>query len=132
MTYSISDDCIGCGVCAKKCPEEAIEGTVKERFDIDPYLCMECGTCFDICPRSAIIDPQGRRAPQKRRRKNRVACIDNDVCAGCRNCLLNCPREAITAVKRGLFKNVYCRVDAGLCVGCRTCAEGCITGAISI
>ncbi|HUV49773.1 MAG TPA: 4Fe-4S binding protein [Anaerolineae bacterium] len=132
MTYQISKDCIGCGTCAKKCPENAIDGEIKKRFDIDPFLCIECGTCFSICPRSAVMDPDGNRPPKKRRKKISRANIDPELCAGCRTCFLNCPREAISVIKKGLFSGVYCHVDPDICIGCGTCTKFCITGAVKL
>lgn len=133
MTYRISDDCAGCGACAKKCPEEAIQGEIKVRFDIDPYLCQECGTCFDTCPRGAIIDPQGNRSPKKlKKKKLSKAHIDPSICAGCKTCFLNCPQEAISIIKKGIFSGSYCRVDAEKCAGCGTCTRFCITGAVEL
>ena len=65
MSYSINKDCIGCGACAKKCPEQAISGEVKKRFDIDSDLCTECGTCFATCTRGAVCDPDGNHSLKK-------------------------------------------------------------------
>jgi ferredoxin len=134
MPYHISEDCKGCGACAKKCPENAIEGEIKVRFDIEEYLCQECGTCFDTCPNGAIIDPEGNRSPKKRKKKKRAtAHIDPEICAGCRTCFLNCPQEAISVVKKGfIFDTTYCWVDTNICIGCGTCTLNCITGAVEL
>jgi ferredoxin len=133
MPYRISNDCIGCSACAKKCPEDAIEGELKVRFDIDPDLCQECGICFDTCPRGAIIDPDGNRSPKKLKKKKDVkAHIDPETCAGCKNCFMNCPQEAISVVKKSIFSSSYCRVDTENCVGCGTCTQFCITGAVKL
>ncbi|MBF0119419.1 MAG: 4Fe-4S binding protein [Desulfobacterales bacterium] len=134
MSYQISDDCIGCGACAKKCPQHAIEGKPKKRFDIDPFLCIECGVCFNTCPKGAIIDPFGRRPLQKgKKAKITKAKIERKLCAGCKNCLLNCPQNAIkTAKQRNIFASAYCIVDKELCSGCARCTGLCITGAVEL
>lgn len=133
MPYRISEDCAGCGACAKKCPEEAISGEIKVRFHIDPLLCEECGTCFEICPSGAIIDPEGNRSPAKGKKKKPVrAYIDPSICVGCKTCFLNCPQEAISIIKKGIFSITFCEVDTESCVGCGTCTRFCITGAVEL
>ncbi|MBF0226377.1 MAG: 4Fe-4S binding protein [Desulfobacterales bacterium] len=133
MSYSITDECIGCGSCAKKCPESAIEGKIKVRFNIDPYLCVECGTCFDICPKGAILDPLGKPSVKKGKNKKILkATISTDICAGCRTCFMNCPQDAIKFIKKGIFTRSYCFVNSEDCVGCGTCSRCCITGAIEL
>ncbi|MBN2043010.1 MAG: NADH-quinone oxidoreductase subunit I [Candidatus Aenigmarchaeota archaeon] len=53
--------CIGCGLCAKVCPNRAIEmvgvmeGSKKKRYpQIDMGKCCFCGLCQDVCPSGAI------------------------------------------------------------------------------
>jgi len=54
VTYSVTDDCVGCTLCAQHCPTGAIEMTPYEKHEIDPELCVRCGTCKTVCPADAI------------------------------------------------------------------------------
>jgi NADH-quinone oxidoreductase subunit F len=54
LNYQITDKCVGCGLCASKCPVKAIAGKVKEQYKIDVLKCVKCGVCEDSCKFNAI------------------------------------------------------------------------------
>ncbi|MBR9987088.1 MAG: 4Fe-4S binding protein, partial [Desulfosarcina sp.] len=49
-----TEACTGCGLCAKKCPQDAITGKKKEPHRLDQDKCIKCGICYDVCKFDAI------------------------------------------------------------------------------
>lgn len=55
ISYHIdAEKCKGCTACVKKCPVEAITGTIKLAHSIDTLKCIKCGACRDTCKFDAI------------------------------------------------------------------------------
>ena len=54
ISYHISDKCIGCTLCSKKCPVNAISGELKSQHTIDPNVCIKCGKCAEVCRFHAV------------------------------------------------------------------------------
>lgn len=55
IAYQITDDCIGCTICAQKCPVDAIPFDPHKKHVINKELCIKCDTCRLVCPENAVI-----------------------------------------------------------------------------
>jgi NADH:ubiquinone oxidoreductase subunit F (NADH-binding)/Pyruvate/2-oxoacid:ferredoxin oxidoreductase delta subunit len=61
--YEINEKCVGCTVCLKECPTQAISGERKKLHRIDQEACTRCGTCMLVCPpKVAAVE---KRSPVK-------------------------------------------------------------------
>ena len=49
------EKCKGCMLCNKQCPQDAIDGKVKEPQIIDDEKCIKCGVCRESCKFEAVI-----------------------------------------------------------------------------
>ena len=68
--FSVTDACIGCGLCARKCPVQAIEMQGEGRQARPAWTkenCAVCLGCVHRCPKHAIDYGRGRAAVRTRK-----------------------------------------------------------------
>lgn len=55
ISYKIDEKkCVGCTMCSKQCPVNAIQGERKQAHKIDQTKCIKCGNCIKVCKFNAI------------------------------------------------------------------------------
>ena len=54
IRYSINGSCIGCTLCAQRCPADAIPIEPYRRHHIRQERCTKCDICREVCPAGAV------------------------------------------------------------------------------
>jgi Na+-translocating ferredoxin:NAD+ oxidoreductase subunit B len=136
MPYYINEWCIGCTICAKKCPVPCIWGgeagrlaKAKEFHIIDPSVCIDCGACASYCPVDCIQNEAGAIEKKIESKKRPIAVVREENCTGCEWCVDVCPFDCLEMVKPenpGEFFQVARNVRPKDCVACKLCEEACV------
>ena len=130
MAYFITDNCIGCTMCARNCPTGAIAGSPKELHVIDSGLCVDCGVCGKVCPKEAILDAAGHVTVKVAKDQWKKPVIDQVACAGCSVCVENCPKDCLEIQGPKFHGDIHtvAQLIPGRekdCIGCGNCGDFC-------
>lgn len=134
MTHKITDKCIGCTVCAKKCPVGAISGELKSLHVINPAECIDCGLCGKVCPQDAVLDENGNQLHKRPQFDWDEPYVNRGLCTGCGICVDTCPIGCLEIEGPKFHGDIHTAAILTKpedCIDCRLCAKACPVDAIT-
>ena len=132
-SYTITDACVGCTLCARHCPINAISGEFRSKYKIDPGRCIRCGLCGKLCPKEAILDESGNKVARTDKKDWLHPAVNTAACVGCSLCVEACPKSCLEIggpAFHGDIRTVAELKRPESCIGCGLCEKRCPIGAI--
>ncbi len=133
MGHKITTACVGCTICAKNCPVDAIAGELKSQHVINEKRCIECGVCGRVCPKGAVTDKNG--AVIQKVDKGKWLKPHTALCSACSICIDVCNFGCLQ-ISRPKHKgdiHAYAELIAPKkCVACEMCKDFCPQLAITM
>lgn len=135
MAYSITDDCIGCTLCQRSCPVQAIIGELKGKHAVIPERCVECGVCGRVCAKGAVRNSSGDPVERMPKAQWPHPDIDPKLCSACSMCVNICGKDCLSIslpTHPGDLRVFAQLSEPDACVGCGMCAGICPLHAITM
>ena len=132
--------CVGCGICASKCPAKAIgivTGADGRKAVVSPDYCIGCGVCQNVCPLpdapaitvSGVSEQIRVKAPEVRNEpENAEQNTENEQ----NNAEQNADGEPQNGEHSAASSKPIAVPVPELCVGCGLCSEECPVSAITM
>ncbi len=130
------EDCIFCGMCAKKCPSDAITvDKATKTWSIERMGCVQCSYCAITCPKKCLtvdrnytepsnektVDTYQSKIEEAKAISGGEVKLKAENCIYCTLCAKKCPVNAITVDRA----NKEWSISKDECMQCGACVEVC-------